>query len=389
MAQVQPTSFSMPGATLAGERALLLPVAVLRRHRDRRVLEALGHRVQRGERWRDADRHALDRGQLVLQLGHQGQGIADVLVQLPVANDERGTHRAETLPSGHRRRHAGVSSRAGTSLARLRTVAPMVDELGRRMRGWPRLTRQPDLSTARFLRQVCDELRACGFRHATLEVGDADDLVTRARRADALVIDGDRAAIPLTCGDLDVGALVLEAPGLSDAPALVEALRDAAGLLDLAVQTLDGAAARRAHEISHDHLFANMRNGLAHCRAIFDGERCVDWVYLRVNEAFVRQTGLDQVTGRRVTDAIPGIREADPELFALYGSVARGGETVRFERHVAALDEWFEVAAYRAGPDEFVAVFDVVTERKRAEAGCTPASIASGRCSSRRPWGSR
>ena len=93
-----------------------------------------------------------------------------------------------------------------------------------------------------------------------------------------------------------------------------------------------------------------------------------EWQGVRVNEAFVRQTGLDQVTGRRVTDAIPGIRAADPELFALYGSVARGGETVRFERHVAALDEWFEVAAYRAGPDEFVAVFDVVTERKRAEA---------------------
>ena len=244
----------------------------------------------------------------------------------------------------------------------------MVDELGRRMRGWPRLTRQPDLSTARFLRQVTDELRECGFRDATLEVGDADGLVARARRADALVVEGDRAALPLTCGDLGVDGLVVEHPGLADDAALVEALRDAAGLLDLAVQTLDGAAARRAHEASHDQLFANMRNGLAHCRAIFDGERCVDWVYLRVNEAFVRQTGLAEVTGRRVTEAIPGIREADPELFALYGAVTRGGETVRFERHVAALDEWFEVAAYRAGPDEFVAVFDVVTDRKRAEA---------------------
>src|SRR5581483_5127816 len=38
-----------PGRDLAGPGALVFPEAVLRRQPDRRALEALGHRVQRGE----------------------------------------------------------------------------------------------------------------------------------------------------------------------------------------------------------------------------------------------------------------------------------------------------------------------------------------------------
>ncbi|MBL8620545.1 MAG: PAS domain S-box protein [Myxococcales bacterium] len=219
------------------------------------------------------------------------------------------------------------------------------------------------------MRQVGDDLRACGFASVTLEASDAAaGLIAQAHQANDLAIDADRAALPVDCPDLMVAALVIEHPGLAADPALVAGLRDAATVIDLALRALIEATARRAQAARYDQLFDHMRNGFAHCRAIFDGDRCIDWEYLRVNEAFARQTGLDAAPGRLVSQLIDGVRAHDPVLFARYGAVARGGDPVRFEYHVAALDEWFEVAAYHAGPDEFVAVFDVITERKRTEA---------------------
>ena len=50
-----------------------------------------------------------------------------------------------------------------------------------------------------------------------------------------------------------------------------------------------------------------------------------DFIYLDVNAAFERLTGLNDVVGRRVTEVIPGIREAHPQLFEIYGRVARSG----------------------------------------------------------------
>jgi two-component system CheB/CheR fusion protein len=115
-------------------------------------------------------------------------------------------------------------------------------------------------------------------------------------------------------------------------------------------------------------LFRNMVNGFAHCRMRFDGDRPADFLYLSVNAAFATQTGLGDVTGKWATEAIPGIREADPGLFEIYGRVARTGIPERFEIHVAALGDWYDISVYCPGPDEFVAVFEVVTQRKLAEA---------------------
>jgi len=90
-------------------------------------------------------------------------------------------------------------------------------------------------------------------------------------------------------------------------------------------------------------------------------------MYLAVNSSFERQTGLKNVTGKWVTEVIPGIREADPNLFAIYGRVAKSGQPENFEMHVQALDMWFDISVYCPKPEHFVAIFDVITERKRLE----------------------
>jgi len=51
----------------------------------------------------------------------------------------------------------------------------------------------------------------------------------------------------------------------------------------------------------------------------FQDGRPVDFVYLDVNPAFERVTGLMDVVGRRVTEVIPRIRDTNPELFEIYG----------------------------------------------------------------------
>jgi PAS domain S-box-containing protein len=79
-------------------------------------------------------------------------------------------------------------------------------------------------------------------------------------------------------------------------------------------------------------------------------------------------TGLKDVVGRRVTEVIPRIRDTNPELFEIYGRVARTGAPAEFETYVAELGVHFHISAYCPRPEHFVAVFANVTERARAEA---------------------
>ena len=110
-----------------------------------------------------------------------------------------------------------------------------------------------------------------------------------------------------------------------------------------------------------------MAEGIAYCQMIFEDGKPKDWIYLSVNPAFESQTGLVEITGKKVTEAIPGIRETDPELFEIYGRVASTGHPEKFETYVEALQIWFSVSVYSPRMEYFVAVFNVITERKQAE----------------------
>jgi two-component system, cell cycle sensor histidine kinase and response regulator CckA len=114
-------------------------------------------------------------------------------------------------------------------------------------------------------------------------------------------------------------------------------------------------------------LFENMMNGFAYCRMLFENGKPTDFIYLAVNGAFDKQTGLKDVVGRKVTEVIPGIRDSDPELFEIYGRVAMTHEPTRLEVFVEALQLWFSISVYSPSHEHFVAVFDVITERKKAE----------------------
>jgi hypothetical protein len=100
---------------------------------------------------------------------------------------------------------------------------------------------------------------------------------------------------------------------------------------------------------------------------LFEGDQPQDFLYLDVNAAFQRLTGLEDVVGRKVTEIIPGIREDCPELFEIYGRVARTGLPEKFETYVKGVNAWLAIAVYSTGKDRFVAVVENISERKRAE----------------------
>jgi len=125
----------------------------------------------------------------------------------------------------------------------------------------------------------------------------------------------------------------------------------------------------RNSEEQYRALFANMQNGFAHCQMVFNrAGRAVDFIYLKVNPAFTRLTGLRNVAGRRVTEVIPGIRQMHPELFEIYGRVTRTGQPEQFEFEFKPLGLWLQIAVYRPQPGHFAAVFENITQRKLAEA---------------------
>ncbi len=116
-------------------------------------------------------------------------------------------------------------------------------------------------------------------------------------------------------------------------------------------------------------LFEHMNEGLAYCEMIFEDGVPRDFVYLATNEAFGNLTGLPDVVGKRVSEVVPGILEADPELIRTYGRVASSGMPEKFEVWVEALQMWFSISAYSPERNFFVAVFDVITERKESGVG--------------------
>ncbi len=125
--------------------------------------------------------------------------------------------------------------------------------------------------------------------------------------------------------------------------------------------------ALRNSENRYRSLFENMNEGYAYCKMLFNNDTPEDFIYIDVNPAFESITGLKNVAGKKVSEAIPGIQKSNPELLEIYGRVALGGHPETFETCVESLGIWFSIAVYCPAKEYFVAVFNDITERKRAE----------------------
>ena len=123
----------------------------------------------------------------------------------------------------------------------------------------------------------------------------------------------------------------------------------------------------RESEQRYRTLFENMVDGYAYCKILFEGDTARDFIYISVNSAFEKLTGLKAVTGKKVSELIPGIRESNPEILETYGRVVLTGVPERFETYVEQLGMWFFITIYRPEKEHFVAIFENITERKQIE----------------------
>ncbi|MFH1057461.1 MAG: PAS domain S-box protein [Pseudomonadota bacterium] len=125
--------------------------------------------------------------------------------------------------------------------------------------------------------------------------------------------------------------------------------------------------AMRESERRHRQLFTEIDSGMAVHEVVRDQTgKVIDYVFLDVNPAFERLTGLKrgEILGRRVREVLP---ETEEHWIDTYGRVATTGEAAHFEQYSQGLGRHYQVVAFSPQPDQFAVAFHDVTARRQAE----------------------
>lgn len=116
-------------------------------------------------------------------------------------------------------------------------------------------------------------------------------------------------------------------------------------------------------------LFDHMSNGFAYHRIVTDeADKPVDYIFLEINKAFEELTGLkrENLIGKRVTVALPGIEDDPFDWIGTYGEIAQTGQSRRFEQYSQPLDRWYSISAYSPAKDHFAVTIEEITQKKIA-----------------------
>ena len=114
-------------------------------------------------------------------------------------------------------------------------------------------------------------------------------------------------------------------------------------------------------------LFENMTEGFARCKMLYKNDEPIDLIYLEVNKAFEKLTGLKQVVGKPISEILPNHKNENPSLFNMYERVTQTGISEKIETFVTDLGIWFSISVYSSEKNEFLVIFDNITERKKSQ----------------------
>jgi PAS domain S-box-containing protein len=123
----------------------------------------------------------------------------------------------------------------------------------------------------------------------------------------------------------------------------------------------------RKSEQRYLSLFENMAEGVGYFQMLFKDGKLQDAIYLEVNPAWEKLTGLRNVIGRKITEVLPGILETNSEFLERSVRVALTGQPERFESYSDNLKKWLSTSAYCPKKEHVIVVLDDITERKLAE----------------------
>lgn len=121
------------------------------------------------------------------------------------------------------------------------------------------------------------------------------------------------------------------------------------------------------NEGKYQALFNNMIEGFARCQMVYKNNKPIDFMYIEVNNAFEKLTGLKNVEGKFISELIADHKTENSILFNLYDNVAKTGISERIETFVAPLERWFSISVYSSKIGEFLVIFNNITEHKQSE----------------------
>ncbi len=142
-------------------------------------------------------------------------------------------------------------------------------------------------------------------------------------------------------------------------------------LTDVTARVQDEAVAARtalrASEEKYRALFNEMDEAYAVVEVMADASgRWTDFLFLEVNPAFMRHTGMPYPVGRTATQLLG---TPNPRWAELYGRAAATGESIRLEESEFMLGRLFDLNIFRLGGEgsrQVAVLFTDITERRRA-----------------------
>ena len=127
------------------------------------------------------------------------------------------------------------------------------------------------------------------------------------------------------------------------------------------------AGMKKGVRAENEWMYSKMKSAYALHEIVTDKNgRPVDYVFLRVNKAFEKMTGLNaaKITEKPVTKILPGIRKDKSRWIEKYGAIALFGGDLSFESYSEALKKWYSVYAYSPMKGLFATVFTDISEIK-------------------------
>lgn len=136
-----------------------------------------------------------------------------------------------------------------------------------------------------------------------------------------------------------------------------------------AIERAKAEEALRKSEEKYRTLFDSMEDGVSTLELIFDeNERVVDYIFVELNAALTKQTGLaSDIIGKRVSEVTPGL---EAYWFETFERVVKTGVPERHEYYIAALDSWFDIYTARVADSnnrKVVCIYNNITERKQQQ----------------------
>ncbi len=110
--------------------------------------------------------------------------------------------------------------------------------------------------------------------------------------------------------------------------------------------------------------------GYAYHKVLIDENNMpVDFVFLEVNEAFSRLTGLkrQETIGRKATEVLPGIEKRKPNWIKVYGELALSGAERDFEGYSNTFNAPYRAKAYCPEKGYFILIFVDASKEKSLE----------------------